>query len=189
MSYVEAVKKYRSPREAMLELAAGMDLLLERIEKLEESNEWDSWGEPEPPWEPSVRERLYELEPQPEGSEYDAVMELPKLTEEKQEQRRQFAKHILKLDEYYGNTEANAAPEGYDSWSEVYVKGGPMWLHVNDRDCVMSYSYDVRRAMVADVEDDDPDAAKLLAADILKMPAMNGPGHGVGPEPSLHQVL
>lgn len=51
---------------------------------------------------------------------------------------------------------------------EAFVKGGPAWLYVYDRDFVISMPTNWKQALVADVEQDSPREAAEMARDILK---------------------
>lgn len=52
--------------------------------------------------------------------------------------------------------------------AKAYIKGGPLWLHMYDREFVMSLPTELRQAMVLDIEEIDSEAARRLGADILK---------------------
>ncbi|MGZ6584283.1 MAG: hypothetical protein ACXVHX_08090 [Solirubrobacteraceae bacterium] len=178
MSYVDRVQRAGSPREAILGLAAALDELLGRIEKLEAgSGGWDSWGDEEPHYapDPPTGESPAALEARIAAQHAEAlqamsnsdprVIELPPPSAEKMERRRMLERQQLKLAQALG-------PEGEGvDWTEAYAKGGPWWLYAERRDLVMGYDDSVRRMMVADVEEDDPRVAYEMALDVLKQPA------------------
>lgn len=51
---------------------------------------------------------------------------------------------------------------------DAYVRGGPMWLYLYDREAIMAMPPPWRMDMVQDVEIDSPAQAQELARDILK---------------------
>lgn len=164
MTFVEDVQNARSPREAMLNLAAGLDVLVERIDKLESSTNWDSWGD-------SVEQRL----PQPvQITEQDGETEvvIPPPSTEKMAKRMLFEQQALHLSEYLHDDDQD--------WTEVYAKGGPMWLYIGNPELVKSLPDGTRRALVSDLEEDSPQQAREMARDILKEPA-DATGYGNAP--------
>lgn len=158
MSVVERVKAAQNPQEAMVALAAGIDLLLSQ----QPTHPEDPWG-------------TWASEGAPEYSPAATVTETPDHIEvavkapspEKAERRATFEAQSLKLGENL--------PAGED-WNEVYVKGGPLWLYHLNRDLFMSYPYSIRQGMVADVIEDDPKAAHEMGRDVLKQASETGPG-------------
>jgi hypothetical protein len=55
-----------------------------------------------------------------------------------------------------------------EEFNAAYVKGGPMWLYLGDRDAVMAMPEQMRYLLVADIEQDSPVQAQEVARDILK---------------------
>lgn len=82
-----------------------------------------------------------------------------------------FEEQQLHLIDYLGDTE---------DWTEVYAKGGPMWLYIGNPELVKSLPDSTRRALVADLEEDSPQQAREMARDILKEPA-DATGYGNAP--------
>lgn len=196
MSVESQVAQAKSPQEAMLEIAKGLDLVLSWLNDLDgriaQQGQSDSWGMA---WE-VVGEQIGEAKAQELGEDGDHTfvhededtteVEIPYPDEDRKAARRMLVTQQLKLDDYYATPDGPApAPEGYDSWNEVYVIGGPVWLYEADRDCVMAMSNEAKRAMIEDVLLDSKRYAHEMARDILKFPAMPGPGNGVGPDPSM----
>lgn len=101
---------------------------------------------------------------------------IPAPDEAKWVYRRDFALHQLKLNDYFASEHSDNAPEGFNTWAEVYAKGGPYWLYVSDRECVMSFPMELRAAMVQDVLEDNPRVAAEMGRDILKQAGEDGPG-------------
>jgi hypothetical protein len=86
---------------------------------------------------------------------------------EKMQARRAFATHVLKLNEYLGDEQ---------NWADVYAKGGPLWLYLGNRELVMSYPQEIKKALIEDVEEDSPQDAHEMGRDLLKFPCETGPG-------------
>lgn len=155
----EAVRAAKNPQEALLCIAAGLDEVLARLAQLaEQPKPDDGWGD----WEtrPIVLngEPTFDIEIGDGATEI--VFKLP--TEEKLARRRLFASEILKLQD-----------QGLDKYGiedpiDHYAKGGPFWLYHGNRELFMQYTGDVRAMMVMDVEDDDQEAAREMARDVLK---------------------
>lgn len=101
-------------------------------------------------------------------SDGDAMVDLPPVSPEKEATRRQFAAQQLKLVEYYGEEEGAA-------YVDSYVKAGPLLLYYSDRDFILSLGDDIKRALVADVEEQSPKEAQEMARDILKDMDAQGP--------------
>lgn len=190
MTYVEKVKGAVTPMEALLLLAQGLD---DAVLMREAPDPWAGWSNPEMrsriqalhEAEAPLYERLaaseaedrvlYNTAAQPLVSVVDVnrderLIKLAKPTESKLLQRRQYAETVLKLD-----TVLLEAPAGL-TWPEVYAKGGPMWLYTGNREIFMSYPINVRQAMVADIEEDDPETAQEVGRDVLKAAGETGPG-------------
>ncbi|WP_281783753.1 hypothetical protein [Sinimarinibacterium flocculans] len=51
--------------------------------------------------------------------------------------------------------------------AKAYLKAGPVWLYLSNRDHVIQLPIDVRQNMIADVEEVDPKYAYHMAKDIL----------------------
>lgn len=179
MTFVEDVQNARSPREAMLNLAAGLDVLVERINHLESSTNWDSWGdelgEPDLPGGIDYDRFVGVVKPKaPVITEQDGetTVDIPPPSEAKQAYRRLFEQQALHLSEYLHDDDQD--------WTEVYAKGGPMWLYIGNPELVKSLPDSTRRALVSDLEEDSPQQAREMARDILKEPA-DATGYGNAP--------
>ncbi len=97
-----------------------------------------------------------------------AIVELPKVTPEKEDARRQFANDALGLATEFG-----------DEALEAYAKAGPLWLYYGNRDFVMGLSSDYKQIMVNDVEEQSPTEAQEMGRDILKDMDPGGPDRTV----------
>lgn len=163
------VRAASNVQEALLSIAEGIDALLAA-----EKSDWMTWGEQRKPsanfgsiadalGDEEYDRRVAEIRQTNDGTE----VVLPAASAEKQASRAAFEAARLNLKAYLGDGE---------DWNTAYAKGGPMWLYLANRDLVLSYPIDVQRAMVADVEEDDPRAAQEMGRDILKAPCEPGPG-------------
>ncbi len=169
MSVVERVKAAQNPQEAMVALAAGIDLLLSQ-QPTHPEDPWGTWASEGAPAYHAAPDTLI-----PDEFEVVKVTETPDHIEvavkapspEKAERRASFEAQSLKLGENL--------PAGED-WNAVYVKGGPLWLYHLNRDLFMSYPYSIRQGMVADIIEDDPKAAHEVGRDVLKQASETGPG-------------
>jgi hypothetical protein len=189
---VTAVRKADSPQTALLAIAAGIDLILEKLEEPHRAAAAvDPWGAEQ--WSPAIDEtgdalaftESYEHPPeehvpaiQVEGNvrgEGPREVVMKGVPEEKQIARRLFAERVLKLDKTL-QSGGHGSPEGFESWNDVYAKAGPMWLYIGNRELFMTYPRQVRSMMVADVEADDPEEAHKMGRDVLKFEGESGPG-------------
>lgn len=93
---------------------------------------------------------------------------VPSVSAEKHEARLDFATRVLKLQDGGWWSRIELAIDGNEA-AAAYVKGGPLWLHAYDRAAVLQMPIDVRRAMVADIEEISPRDAQELSRDILKV--------------------
>lgn len=182
MTFVEDVQRAKSPREAMLNLAAGLDVLVERIDRLESTSSWDEWhDEPVKQWDSSDAHRAAAngfvtkapviTAPQIHVNGEETDVDIPPPTEERMAYRRLFENQQLHLADHLGNAE---------DWTEVYAKGGPQWLYIGNPELVKGLPYGTRQALVTDLEQDSPQQAKEMARDILKAPA-DATGYGNAP--------
>ena len=173
MTLVETVQRSRSPKEAMLEIAAELDALVERVLKLENATSWDSWDDGTVNHAASDEWNGGSANSGPTGTATPAAtfkerheaavaamvndkphdIQLPAPSREKINARQDFARNRLRL-------------EG-EQWA-AYVKGGPLWFYMHDRDAFMQYDFETRREMVADVDEDDKEQARLMSLDVLK---------------------
>lgn len=168
MTYVEQVKGAKSPLHAMLVVAGALDdmmAVLTGIAKPVVADEYD-WGA----WSAPAQAEAKPLIQATDVSEGERVVKLAPPTESKQLLRKQFAEGVLKLGTVLGDAPAEM------TWAEAYAKGGPLWLYTGNRDVVMTYPLEIRAAMVADVEEDDPHTAQEMGRDVLKQPSETGPG-------------
>lgn len=98
-----------------------------------------SWGEP---WTGSMT-------PEPENTIYKSVV-----SNERYEARVKLATQALMLQDDY--------------MPETYGRKGPAWLYAYDRDMVMQLPVGIKRVLIEDLEQDDPQAAQEMSRDILK---------------------
>lgn len=162
MTLLEQVQQAKTPRAAIMLLAQAID------ELLAQPDEWDEWAELEKesaPAEPTASNSI-----QVKQGDGQAEVVLPTPSVEKQLKRATFADQQIKLGEYAKN--ANEWPDepegGLESWTDVYSIAGPYWLYTVDREFVMSLNRTARTAMIEDIEEDDPETARIVARDILK---------------------
>lgn len=166
------VQNAESPQRAMLAIAAALDRIEGQL-RLQQDIKLDPWSgqwslEDQPPLQAnygSLGQRGVKVT----GDESSTEVELPPVTPERMERRRQFERQSLKLGEYLGIDE---------DWTEAYAHGGPMWLYLGNRDLVMSLPDHVRRALVEDAIEDSTQDAEEMARDILKQAGETGPGGG-----------
>lgn len=179
MSFTTDVQNSKSPREALLQLAAGLDVLLERVEALEGSSGWDSWGGDGSSF---MTESWQETNvagfttphtgPPPEVPKPPAVVVntqddlteimFREVSDERKARRRMFADQALHLNDALRDVDPN------EDWIEVYVKGGPLWLYHGNRELLMTYPDSTRAMMVQDVLEDSPALAHEMSIDVLK---------------------
>lgn len=98
----------------------------------------------------------------------NVINEVPAVSPEKEALRWEFAEKALKLEEIYGE----AAGKEY---IQSYAKAGPLLLYYTDRDTVMTFNDDIKRAMVEDVFEQSPKEGHEMSRDILKDLEANGP--------------
>lgn len=159
MTCEEEVLASKNPMQAILALARALDrLVADRA-----AGDDGGWGE----W-PAAMVEAVAVEHAAEIIQHGdtATVELPSVSLERYHARWSFAKSTLKLDEALGDGE---------DWFDAYATGGPMWLYLGNRDLVMSYPVETRRAMIEDVELDSPQDAADMARDILKVPTQDVP--------------
>ena len=96
------------------------------------------------------------------GPDGGPIFEFPVPSPEKLAARRAFEASSL------GIAGALGAAAGNEDWNEHYAKAGPFWLYQHNRDLVMTYPANVRRAMVNDVAEDSPKLAYEMSRDVLK---------------------
>lgn len=192
MTFVEDVQRAKSPREAMLNLAAGLDILVERMDALEINNNWDSWSEApitaddiaaiDARRDAEHARRLKEVFTRPLSeqaftapviTETDdtTTVEIPPPSPERMAQRRLLESQQLHLADSLGTAE---------DWNEVYAKGGPAWLYHGNRELVMTLPMSTRQALVEDLAEDSPQQAHEMGRDILKE-ACDATGFGNSP--------
>lgn len=160
----DRVRAAKKPQDALLVIAEALDELLGR-EADSGWGEWDAapgggWGDAteNPDFEEAHRRAVEAMN---NSGPIDVV--LPPPTPEKMDRRRMFERQRLKLATVLTN---EVEPD--DGWTEIYAKGGPLWLYANNRELVMTYDEDTRRTMVKDLLEDDPDAAHQMSIDVLK---------------------
>lgn len=168
MDTVSRVKNAKSPQDALVALAQAVDNVYAAVSRLKEEQEqpWDNWGTtdwpdgapiPEGEVEPTrVDGERARLETDADGN---VVVDLPPVTEEKRQERREFAERI--------------GLEG--ELVEAYAKAGPLWLYYGNRQHVMGLPEEWRREMVVDVMEQSPAEAQEMGRDVLKDAS---PGNG-----------
>lgn len=97
-----------------------------------------------------------------------STVDVPKPTPDQEDEREEFAREILRLEEVYGE-------ERGAEYIQSYRKAGPALLYYTDRDFVLGLPDDIKRAMVGDVERFSPKEAHEIARDILKDLDPGGP--------------
>jgi hypothetical protein len=161
----------------MLVIADALDQLLDIVAAPPANvDPWGAWGRDAPPlpafaYPPSpvmqgVLPRDGNVEVRQGEDTTEIIFAPPTIV--KREARAMFERQQLNL--------ADSLPTGED-YARAYELGGPLWLYHGNRELFMTYPYETRQAMVADVEDDDPAAAREMARDVLKGPCEVG---GVG---------
>ena len=156
MSYVEEVQRAKSPREAILVVAAGLDALAELLAT--QASSWDSWGTDDD-WLPQPPDAVVINQ----SADATDIMFLP-VSEEMQAQRRAFASGTLRLNEMLADVDP------YENWVEAYVKGGALWLYHGNTPLCKSYDEFARRAMVQEIIDMGyPALAHEVGIDLLKV--------------------
>lgn len=197
MSIEQAVRQAKSPQEALVVIARALDQLAKQLESRPTDDGWGGEWFTDP--EGKVLDDLDDLDPEDRAKVMEArarlaqdkpgqyaehameagkqvaskvssdeiTVELPPVDEERAEQRRKFATEVAKLSQHYKDLDQQAV--------EAYVKGGPMWLYLTDRDFVMQMPVQWKRFMVQDVNKDSPKDAYDLGRDILKDTTAQGP--------------
>lgn len=152
MSVEEQVRSAASPQEALLALARGLDAVLARPAE-EPADAWGHWSNAgfvtaDPPAAPITTE----------VTEDAITVTIAPVDELRKATRRQLAEAMGLTDEF----------GEHEDWTEVYAKGGPLWLYNTKRDFVISLPVDIRAAMVADLAQDDAATAQDVGRDLLK---------------------
>jgi hypothetical protein len=120
--------------------------------------------------------------PPPEGervqsvvSDTNVTIDIPPPDDRRRAARRKIAGE-LRFHEFL-----TASPFATDEeFIAAYVKGGPMWLYLGDRDAVMAMPGDYRRLLIADIEQDSAPQAQDVARDILKDVGPGDPDTNLG---------
>jgi hypothetical protein len=164
MSYAKRLHDAKNIQDALSIIGEGIDVLIEQDTKL--NDDYMSWGG-------GSGTHVNTVEVQHDGD--NTVVDIPPVSAEERDARREFAISALKLDEYYkdGNGDPiRPKPDDPDLlWADVYATGGPVWLYENDREFVMTLSPSIKQHLVADVTMNDPKYAHEMARDILKADA------------------
>jgi len=166
-SVVDNVQAARNPQEAILVLAQAMDEILDLMRNPPRLVD-DGWGEwASDPSTPVTDQAWHEGAQGPAFTETQidettTVYDVRPVSEEKQERRASFAQEVLQLPTQDCGVEPSEAVD-------TYVKLGPWWLYTSNRELFMQYAWEVRQAMVIDVNEEDPIAAQHMGADVLKV--------------------
>lgn len=103
----------------------------------------------------------------PEG---DVIVEVPKVSVEKEHERMLFAEEQLRLAEAY--------PDHGDTLVASYAVAGPLLLYYTDRDFVISQPDRIKKLMIEDVMEIAPMEAIEFGRDILKDSQSEAPSFG-----------
>lgn len=161
-SYARQVTEAKSPQEALLVVAQGIDAILGRLdEQTATTSTWGDWDVmPNPNPEPLMgRNAPLTTEVDEHG---DVEVNIKPVTDPGRLAERRALAHAMELD---------VNLEGVEDAIDVYVKGGPLWLYTGNRDFVMSLPMAMRQQMVLDVEQDDHATAHEMGRDLLKDPS------------------
>lgn len=156
------VRAAKGPPDALLAIAKALD----RIEaKLDAGAVDDGWGE----WDRDKADshefaKAFTVS----GSEDAPVVDIKRVDEEREAQRREFAVSTLLIEEVWPGIGA----------TEAYVLGGPTWLYEFDRGHVMQLPAGIKRMLVDDLLQDDPQAALDMGKDILRAESDGPPSTG-----------
>lgn len=156
MKLADQIKQAKTPRDAMLLLAQAIDEIREDLDR-RATDPWDeplTWGDA-PPADLDVPAMTTVS-----GEDWSETVIRP-VSEEKQALRAEWATTALE----------NMTTLPLDEAVDAYSKGGPVWLHAFDREYVMGLPIHLRMAMVADLLEEDKDAAHMMSADLLKDPS------------------
>lgn len=153
---VEALRAAKSSQEALLVLAEALDRIEAQLAV--------SAQEPAPPADPWALDHTAWNGPVPIKVEEDLDAEtttvvLPPPSKAAQNRRRALAP-LLGMEHAWGGSA--------EDWTEVFVKGGAVWLYTTDRALVMGLPPATRRALVQDALDTDPQFAHEMGRDVLK---------------------
>ena len=159
----EAAKAAKNPQEALLVIANALDQLLHRQQILEDllterqpAKVDDGWGE----WEEPARPGPAYTETQ--NGEDSTLIDIKPVSDEKRERREAFAREVLDFGAYTKELELDE-----DTAVQAYGLGGPVWLYIGNRDLFLQYPWEVRRMMVRDVLEEDPETARDMGRDVL----------------------
>lgn len=174
MTVAEAVTKSTSPLEALLAVARGIDLILEREAKAEIWSEWGSIATASPV--AATREdqprtnfgALMTADQVPEAADAEIEVEVQPPSVERLLARKLLEEQSIHIGDYLNDHS--------EDWNLAYIKGGPVWLYTNNRELVISLPEATRKAMIEDVLEDNPEMAHEMSRDILKQPGETGPG-------------
>lgn len=156
MSTYEAVQNSKNMQEALLHIAASLDLILDNQEVAQTTT--DSWGV----WDNEITAPLSVVETEP-TVELDVdgnnVITLPVVSAAQQQKRRELAETLgMEHESWYT-----------DEHIDAYVKGGAYWLYSGNREFVMSLPETTRRILVQDVADAGmTEQAWEMQRDVLK---------------------
>lgn len=178
----DGVKSARTPQEAMLWVAAGIDAILAKLaEQPAPADGWGDWSKVEaasPFTYPELEDKFAEgaalvdaaiaanRAENIEVTDSDVTVEFPPADEERKADRVRWAE--IGLHQFIGT----GRDEGHLKLDEAtalhaYVVGGPLWLYAYDRNAVMQLPMGHRQAMVDDIAKDSPTRAQEVARDIL----------------------
>lgn len=163
-STYEAVQNSSNVQEALLHIAASLDLIMDNQVVAEKATE--SWGE----WQsPSVQvdNRPIDQRMAETGQEWNNQIEaagevvIPDVSGEQKLQRKAFIVPFVD----------NPPEEMFkDSagFEKAYINGGGMWLYTYDRDYVMQMSNANKQGILADIATTHPNEVREVMRDILK---------------------
>lgn len=157
MSIQDQVSHTASPQEALLVLARALDAINVKLDNLAEQataddKGWGEWTSPSPSPESAERAKI---EVDADGN---TVVDLPKVSADKQARRREFAADVLELDVHFPDL----------GLVEAYAKGGPLLLYYSQREFVTGLPIEVQYAMVEDVLEESPGEAEEMGRDLFR---------------------
>lgn len=189
------VAEAKTPREAILVLAACIDALDEVVRTSQSNDGWDTPIDFKEPSSPIAIAEIEALEqrlqdPSLDGDDRRAIearLQLLRDAGGEIEEQEQGKRPVIEVKDNEiiinlppASDERQAARRKLaetmkldealtlDGATEAFVKGGPLWLYYAARDYVMGLTADTRRAFVNDVLQDSPPEAHEMARDILK---------------------
>lgn len=182
MTVREDVLAAPNPKAALLVLADAIDSLQSKPADL-----WEDWGSELESFDATVEavESIGATGEPTQGGPFtqatddgSPVVDFPLPTKTQEIRRKNVIEH-LDFENLTGRDDngneyrlfpREDTPERREEVKELlraYFNAGPVWLYLSNRDHVLQLPLDVRREMIADVEEVDPKYAYHMAKDIL----------------------